>query len=98
MKYKTTNVSAYWRNGGKVIPYKRSGIIVSDYTRGGHYVGQHPRRYMGEGFDLNALLTTGIPIKHQVTVELTPKDRSTLIGTVSILAGAAIFAVMLARR
>jgi len=98
MKYKTTNVREYWRNGGKVMSYKRGGIIVSDYTRGPHYVWQHKRRYMGESFDLNALLTTGIPIKHQVTVELTPADRNTLLGSVTILASAAIFAVMLARR
>lgn len=98
MKIKQTNVSGYWRAGSNVIPYKRAGIIVNNYTRGANYVPAHKRRYMGEGFDLNALLTTGIPLKHQVTVELTPADRNTLLGSVTILAGAAIFAVMLSRR
>ena len=44
------------------------------------------------------VLTSGVTIKHDVTVTLSKQERQTILGAVSILAGAALLAVMLARK
>lgn len=92
-----TDISSYFRSPNKVKAHIRNRIYVKNYVRGGHYVGKH-RRYLSELPDLNALLTTGVPLKHDVTVQLTPDDRKMIYGSVGILAGAAVLAVLLAKR
>lgn len=44
------------------------------------------------------VLTSGVTIKHDVTVTLSKAERQTILGAVAILAGAALLAVMLARK
>jgi hypothetical protein len=44
------------------------------------------------------VLTSGVIIKHDVTVTLSKAERQTILGAVGILAGAALLAVMLARK
>jgi hypothetical protein len=92
-----TTVRKYFRSPNEVRKHKRDGFNVSAYVRAGHDVKAH-RRYLSELPDLNTLLTTGVPIKHAVTVEFTPDDRKLIYGSVGILAGAAVLAVLLARK
>ena len=44
------------------------------------------------------LITSGVTLKHEVNVTLDKEARATVLGAVGILAGAALLAVMLARR
>jgi hypothetical protein len=92
-----TTVRKYFRSPNEVQKHKRDGIKVSAYVRVGHNVRAH-RRYLSELPDLNTLLTTGVPIKHDVTIQFTPNDRKLIYGSVGILAGAAVLAVLLAKR
>jgi hypothetical protein len=92
-----TQVRKYFRSPNEVRKHIRDGNKVSAYVRVGHNVRAH-RRYLSELPDLNALLTTGVPLKHDVTVQFTPADRKMIYGSVGILAGAAVLAVLLAKR
>lgn len=92
-----TQVRKYFRSPNEVRKHIRDGNKVSAYVRVGHNVRAH-RRYLSELPDLNALLTTGVPLKHDVTVQFTPDDRKMIYGSVGILAGAAVLAVLLAKR
>ena len=44
------------------------------------------------------VLTSGVTVKHDLAVNITPETRTTILGAVGILAGAAVLAVLLARR
>jgi hypothetical protein len=44
------------------------------------------------------VLTSGVTFKHELKVDFTPAARTTIFGAVGILAGAALLAVMIARR
>jgi len=92
-----TQVRKYFRSPNEVRKHIRDGNKVSAYVRVGHNVRAH-RRYLSELPNLNTLLTTGVPLKHDVTVQFTPADRTMIYGSVGILAGAAVLAVLLAKR
>jgi len=94
---KYTQVKKYWRSPNEVSKHVRDGYKVSAYVRTPHWVKAH-RRYLGEQSALNTLLTTGVPIQHNVTVQFTPDDRKMIYGSVGLLAGAAVLAVLLAKR
>lgn len=44
------------------------------------------------------VLTSGVTFNHELKVDFTPAARKTIFGAVGIIAGAALLAVMIARR
>lgn len=96
-KGRKIQVSSYWRSPNHVRAHIRDGYKVKKYFRDVNYVKAH-KRTLSELPDLNALLTTGVPLQHNVQIDFTPKAQQTILSSVGILAGSAVLAVLLAKR